>query len=355
MCESFLHVGDSRIENPLTGKVLSPSHRAWTTLLALVSGELKPDDLSSELHELLAADGWLVRRPQTLGLAYNLEYVSLEAHTVCNQGCFFCPVSVARRDDHFMPTEMFNRIVGELQPYRETIKALYLMVYNEPTVDKRFVDQCRTVLDAGLPPAVNTNGSGLTPARVDALMEAGQLRYLQIQLSTLDREQYRKDRGADHLEQVLRNVDYAKDRPVAQDMVICVLGAGDDEHDRCVDDITRRFEGSRFKIERYTVMDRAGKLDSGQRPDHSHLRLAGCENLGSRPLQHLHINPRGQCIFCCQDYDNEYVVGDLTKDSIEDVLTSPRMAQLRRWAYGLEESPHDFMCRKCVFALTRPS
>jgi hypothetical protein len=26
------------------------------------------------------------------------------------------------------------------------------------------------------------------------------------------------------------------------------------------------------------------------------------------------------------------------------------IAKLRRWVYGLEEAPADFMCRDCVFA-----
>jgi hypothetical protein len=29
------------------------------------------------------------------------------------------------------------------------------------------------------------------------------------------------------------------------------------------------------------------------------------------------------------------------------------MALLRRWVYGMEEAPPDFMCRNCIYALTR--
>ena len=43
-----------------------------------------------------------------------------------------------------------------------------------------------------------------------------------IRLSTLDRGRYQRDRGGDHLELVLRNLDHAKDKPVAQDMDIVV-------------------------------------------------------------------------------------------------------------------------------------
>jgi hypothetical protein len=57
-------------------------------------------------------------------------------------------------------------------------------------------------------------------------------------------------------------------------------------------------------------------------------------------------------VLCCEDYDEKYVVGDLTQETVAQVLTGDALAILRRWAYGLEDAPADFMCRKCVFART---
>jgi hypothetical protein len=60
-------------------------------------------------------------------------------------------------------------------------------------------------------------------------------------------------------------------------------------------------------------------------------------------------------VLCCEDYDEKYVVGDLTEESVVDVLTGPKLALMRRWAYGIEDAPRDFICRGCTFALTRSS
>jgi len=100
-------------------------------------------------------------------------------------------------------------------------------------------------------------------------------------------------------------------------------------------------------------MDRAGLMQIGARPPRPHARLCGCENVGSRPLQHLHINPRGQCILCCQDYNETVVVGDLTRQSVLEVLTGPEMQRARRDVYGITEASASFICRNCKFALTR--
>jgi Radical SAM superfamily/Iron-sulfur cluster-binding domain len=352
----FLHVDEAAVYDPLTDRTLRPGEPGYADLRTLLAGtEMPVSALPPDARALLARGGWLLPAGEDPAQRFLLKYVSLEAHTVCNQSCFFCPVSIAPREDYFMPTELYERIVGELAQFRQSIEAVIMINYNEPTVDRRFLDQVRTIKAAGLGPAVLTNGSGLTPDRIDVLVGMGGLRFLSINISTMDRERYKRDRGGDHLPVVLRNLDYAKDRPVADEMDMVVLGTGDDAHRRDFDEITRHFAGSRFNVKYFEVMDRAGYLQIGLKPTGPNRRLCGCDNVGSRPLQHLHITPRGQCVLCCEDYDEKYVVGDLTKESVLDVLTGPELGRMRRWIYGLEEAPADFMCRNCIFARTRPS
>ena len=339
----FLHIDEERIYNPLTDRALTPVDHEYASIRRVLAG--------GNGESALLDGGWLVRGD--VSTSYRLKIVSLETLTTCNQKCYFCPVSIAPRADYAMPTELFERIVNELTGYRETLESVFLQSYNEPTLDRRFLDQCRTLFAAGLPVAVLSNGSGLTPAKVDALIADGPLRYLCINLSTLDRERYLRDRGADHLEAVLRNLEYAKSRPVAEQMNIVVLGTGNDVHQSDFEAVREHFAGSRFQVEKHIVMDRAGWLDVGLKASTQDRQLAGCDNVGSRPLQHLHITPYGKCVLCCEDYDERYVVGDVTSSSIREVLEGPELAKMRRWVYGLEEAPADFMCRNCVFARTR--
>jgi pyruvate-formate lyase-activating enzyme len=336
----FLHVDADRIYNPLTDRSVAAGEPEFARLRDFIEGGA-PD-------VALERDGWIVRHDVTHD--YHLKIVSLETMTACNQKCYFCPVSIAPRADYTMPTEFFEQVVNQLTDYRTTIESVFLQSYNEPTLDRRFVDQCRTLFAADLPVAVLSNGTGLTPARVDALVEAGPLHYICVNLSTLDHERYRGDRGEDHLDLVLRNLDYAAHRVLAASMAIVVLGVGDDEHQKDFEAIRDRFAGTRFDVQPHVVMDRAGWLDVGLKPPARKRTLAGCNNVGSRPLQHLHITPRGQCVLCCEDYDEKYVVGDLTQNTIDEILRGDEIAKLRRWVYGLEEAPEDFICRNCVFA-----
>ena len=346
----MLHVDDGRIYQPLTDRALEPGDADYALLRRLAAGEVAEDELAAGDRQRLADASWLLAPEEDPSTRFRLKYVSLEAHTVCNQACYFCPVSVDPREDYFMPTELYERIVGELAAYRDTIEAVFMISYNEPTLDRRFVDQVRTIKQAGLPPAVLTNGSGLTPKRVDRLVEMGGLRFLSINLSTPDRERYEATRGGDHLEVVLRNLAYAKDLPVAEKMDIVVLGTGDEIHRRDFAELQEMFAGSRFNVKLFEVMDRAGYLQIGARVAEDPRSLCGCDNMGPRPIQHLHITPRGSCVLCCEDYDENYVVGDLTGQSVEQVLTGPALALYRRWIYNLEPAPADFICNRCIFA-----
>ncbi|HKI02426.1 MAG TPA: radical SAM protein [Thermoanaerobaculia bacterium] len=352
----FLHLGEDRVYNPLTDRLLLRGEPGYDGLMSVLTQGFPLDLLPAGDRARLAGQGWLMPAETEPAREFLLKHVSLEAHTVCNQACYFCPVAIAPREDYFMPTELYERILGELSAWRDTIEGVFMINYNEPTADKRFVDQVRAIKAAGLPPAVLTNGTGLTPKRIDALVGMGGLRFLSINLSTLDRERYRNERGGDHLESVLRNLDYAKDKPLAPQMDMAVLGTGNDDHKRDFEEISKRFAGSRFDVKYYEVMDRAGYLQIGHRPAAGgNRRLCGCDNVGSRPLQHIHITPQGKCVLCCEDYDAKYVVGDLTRQSVQEVLTGPAMATMRRWVYGMEESPKDFICHGCTFALTRPA
>jgi hypothetical protein len=337
----FLHIDADRIYDPTTGRTLVPGDAAYEGFRRF--------EADGTADPVLEHEGWVVGEGIDLSRRHHLRIVSLETMTTCNQKCYFCPVSIAPREDETMTDELFARIVDELRHF-PSLESVFLQSYNEPTLDRRFLDHCRMLHAAGLPIAVLSNGSGFTPAKTDALIAEAPLRFLCINLSTLDRERYQKDRGEDHLAVVLRNVDYMKDKPLAELMKIVVLGTGDDVHARDFESIRDRYAGSRLVVEQHVVMDRAGWLDIGLKAAERNQPLRGCDNVGSRPLEHLHITPRGRCVLCCEDYDEKYVVGDLRESSILGVLEGDEIAKLRRWVYGLEESPEDFMCRDCVFA-----
>ena len=347
----WIHVEPERLYLPLENRVLVPEVSDYAALRRLAEDRSVLDSLGGDERRWLA-EGWLEPVSADRSHEHRLRWVSLETSASCTQGCYFCPVGHAPRPAGLMPTELFGSIVRQLEAHRGTIEAVGLSNYNEPTADRRFVDQVALLHERRLPPAVLSNASTFTPDKVDAVIELGGLVYLGVNLSTLNRERYRRDRGKDHLPMVLEHLDYMKDKPLAETMALVVLGHDDEAHHAEIAGIERRFAGSNFVVRPFDIMDRAGWLDTGLGPARPHGALRGCENMGSRPLEHLHITAAGKVVFCCEDYDEVHTVGDLARQTVDEVLTGDEIARLRRFTYGVDEAPEDFICRNCLFALT---
>jgi len=349
--EPFLHLFQKRMYNPINDRNIFPMDLGYKELRQALLKKRGINSIAEPILQLLIKEGWIIRENNNLSKRFYLKYVSLEAHTVCNQACYFCPVSINPREDYYMPTELYENILSQLSEFKDTIEAIYMINYNEPTVDKRFIEQIQAIKYHGLPPAVNTNATGLTPARVDAIMEMGGLQSLSVNLSTMDKDRYTNERAQDHITIVMRNMDYIKDKQIAEIMDLAVLGKGDELHKKDYEEISEYFSNSYFNVKYYEIMDRAGYLTVGNKPPKAHDNLCGCDNLGSRPLQHIHITPQGKCVLCCEDYDETNVVGDLTKQTVQEVLEGPEIEKIRKWTYGLEKAPDNFICKKCVFAI----
>ncbi len=350
--EPFLNVLADAIYNPLTGVTLGADDPEFGQVRALARGEAQVSTLEAACRQRLLAGGWLLEQPAgSLGRRYRLRIASLEATSHCNQACYFCPVSVSPRDNIVMDMAQYEAIVSQLAAHRDTLEGVFMMAYNEPLLDPHFLQRVRLLKQYGLKPAVNTNGTALTPERVNALMDMGGLAYLSVNLSTLDRQRYARDRGGDHLQQVLANLDYAGKLRLAPQMDIAVLGVDAGLIESDYHSIRRRFEGTYFHVRPFAANDRAGELAQGISASHSSAPLRGCDNFGSRPVEHVHIDAAGQCLLCCQDYSAQHVIGDLTRESLDAILGGERAASYRRQVYGLSPTPADFICRKCNFAI----
>ena len=153
--DPFLQFNGRDIYNPLTGRRISAESHDARLIEDCVRDPGLIDCLSVRDTDNLARDGWIVEDDGALAHRFRLRFVSLESHTICNQACYFCPVSTDPRAQEFMPDDLYGSIVEQLASYKATLVAVFMMSYNEPSLDPRFVDHVRLLRESGLPPAVN--------------------------------------------------------------------------------------------------------------------------------------------------------------------------------------------------------
>ena len=344
----FLHDRGEVVYNPLSGVSLPKGGDAHRALSRIAAGE-DPGAAPAILEHLRAAR-FLIEDVDSEVRRSHLLFVSLETCTSCNHRCPFCPVSVDPREREVMSPELFESIVDQVREVGGPGVVVFLSNYNEPTVDPLFEDRCRVLFSRGLPVSILTNASHFDPARAERLESMGRFRYIGINLPTLDPERYHRLHGTRDLARVLANIDALRARSLSEEAAIVVLGDEDDEHRSDVAAIRERFEPKGWEIKPFKIRSRPASGTFVPEPPPKR-KLKGCELMGSRPFEHLHVTATAKAVLCCQDYYERLTLGDLKTQTVAEVLGGDTMARLRRWTYGVEEAPADFLCRRCEFSL----
>lgn len=344
----YLHDRGTVLYNPLTGESL-PKEGAGYRALSRISKGFASEAEPAVLDHLRAAR-FLIEDLETETRRSHLLYLSLETCTVCNHRCPFCPVSVDPREREIMGQELFESIVDQVVAIAGKSVMVFLSNYNEPTVDPLFEERVAALFARGLPVSILTNASQFGPERAARLQGLGRFRYIGINLPTLDPERYRRLHGTRDLARVLANVDAFPARALSEESAIVVLGDEDEAHRRDIGEIRARFEPLGWEVRPFRIRSRPASGTFVPEPP-AKKTLRGCELMGSRPFEHLHVTATAKAVLCCQDYYEKLTVGDLKRESVAEVLGGDAMARLRRWTYGVEEAPADFLCRRCEFAI----
>ena len=349
MVSPFLHDRGTVLYNPLTGASLPKDGEAYRALeRARAGGQLAA--AAPEVLEHLRAARFLIEDLDREARRTHLLYVSLETCTSCNHRCPFCPVSVEPRDREVMSQELFESIVDQCVDLAGREFVLFLSNYNEPTVDPLFEERCQFLFARRVQTSILTNASHFGPERAERLSQAGTFRYIGINLPTLDPERYEKLHGTRDLARVLANIDAMRPRSLTEEAAIVVLGDEDEPHRRDVEAIRARFEPKGWDVKPFKIRSRPSSGTFVPEPPPKK-KLRGCELMGSRPFEHLHVTATAKAVLCCQDYYERLTVGDLNTQTVAELLGGDAMARLRRWTYGVEKAPDDFLCRRCEFAI----
>jgi len=344
----YLHDRGSVVYNPLTGASIPKNGDEYRALRQIETG--LPGEAAAGALEHLRAARFLIEDLDAETRRSHLLYLSLETCTSCNHRCPFCPVSVDPRERQVMSQELFESIVDQAVAAGGKDVVVFLSNYNEPTIDPLFEERVRALFERRMATSLLTNASHLTPDRAERLEPFGRFRYVGINLPTLDPERYEKLHGTRDLARVLANIDALASDRLSEQSEIVVLGDEDEAHREDTRQVRARFEPRGWTVRPSRIRSRPASGTFVPEPP-AKKRLRGCEQMGSRPFEHLHVTATARAVLCCQDYYEKLVVGDLKTQTVAEILGGDTMARLRRWTYGVEEAPDDYLCRRCEFAL----
>jgi MoaA/NifB/PqqE/SkfB family radical SAM enzyme len=261
--------------------------------------------------------------------------VCVETTNHCNAKCSFCPNNALARDKGAMDQALFEKIIEDCREF--PLEAIEPFMQGDPFVDPDIQARLEHIRRR-LPTTklrLYTNGYGMTPKRIDALMGLG-IDHLYVSVNTLDEAKYQKIMGI-KLERTLRNLAYLTD-PVRRHKVAdnitfrmtrlddTTLQEQDDFLAYCKDKGVRSFVVGLFNYK--------GDIN-GSLP----VPRYGCEH-----VNRLDILASGKVTLCCMDQDGEHSWGDVNTHSVLEVYRGKigrRYRELHRTGRRREIEPCD--------------
>ncbi|MFS8084032.1 MAG: radical SAM/SPASM domain-containing protein [Acidobacteriota bacterium] len=276
---------------------------------------------------------------------------SIETSTTCNHTCQYCPVAEFHVDHQVMDLKLFRHVMDELAGLGRKMKRISYNHYNEPLVDPYLVERIRLSLgyDFFHKILLNTNLSILPKKLPAELKFASDRLEFNINLPTTDPERYRELHGKDHYRRVEENIGRLKEAGFSVKINI--------QDNSLVNDADRAGVAVRFgdsvPVETMESTSRGGLVTAviRQYVKKEDAVLAGC--VQDRPISYVHVGVAGEVFLCCQDFFKKDRLGDLTQQSLREILSSPTVRKYLEYVYAGRESPADFICKRCELAIYR--
>lgn len=334
--------GMTIVTNALLGNAVALPNRVLAGLLATRGQQASGTRMtltSSELNRSVAL-GLIV--PESTGYAaHRLRNLEIEINRHCNYGCVFCPVSRKPHPRQIMAAEVYDRVLQRAIDYG--ITGVSLNHYSEPTLHPQLPLYVEKAAEHGLAITLFTNGSALTPTLSAALAHTPDMRVV-VNVPSVDEAEYAATTGGGRLSVVITHLTRAVQEGLDLSVSINCPRADAERVWAAVQTLLRP-HGIRCSV--WPTDDRAGQVTGDRYCTHQRHRgrLNGC----SLCLSELNVSWDGTAFLCAQDYDQAYSYGSLLAMSIEEMVSSYRYRQCRRWIFGLDSPPEEFICRRCAW------
>ena len=262
-------------------------------------------------------------------------HVQVQTIDRCNASCVMCPhsaVTKTGRANH-MEKALYSRILDELGS-AGTVRSFTPMLQNEPLMDRDIAErmrEAREILGAGPELSLVTNGAFLTPERVDKLIDSN-LNTVSVSIDAFHEKTYRSIRKGLDFSKVLENVHSLLKRKHRPRVITRFLKQKSNAGER--EEFTKYWRARGADVLIHSVNNRAGTLDSFNqiKGDSSkgimrpvHCLLNQLFPFCPQPFFALAVKWNGLVILCCHDWGSSIVVGDLSKQSLEEVWNSEVM------------------------------
>ena len=252
--------------------------------------------------------------------------VMIENTNACNSDCTFCPHSRMKRANGFMNKELFEKVVDDC--VKSGIEYVTVYGFGEPLLDKHFVERIKYAKSQGIKRVTtNTNAELLNPDLAKEIIKAG-LDEIYISFDAATAETFKKIRPTLDFNKVENNIkelvrlrnSMAKKKP---EVVLSFVEASENKHE--VKKYIKKWKNIVDNISISEIHNWTGEL-----ADKLDIRVGKFKKDPCRLLwTDMVISWDGRVPKCCNDYENEVILGDVNNQSIAEIWGGEKMKELR--------------------------
>lgn len=307
-----------------------------------------PEALERELQDLARR----INVPALEGALHFPRFFQVETTRLCNARCPFCAIDKWDKSVPMMSDSLWDKIADELIEYRDWIRFVDLQRAGEPLLDVQLYDRVERLKKGGVNYVmIATNASGLNEVNARRLLEAG-IDEVMLSIDSVVKDKYEQLRVGLKYEQVMENIRrYFRLRdeiaPASRVRVraVCVYDEKNAE-DRMEMDAWEEFWGALTQPHDRVYMKRlhswGNQVAVDGAPDMTDTVYHPC----IIPWSTMHITAMGTVALCPHDYDGVARLGDINTQSIKEVWTGMKLAEVRRLHASGERNQINF-CVGC--------
>lgn len=279
--------------------------------------------------------------------------IEIQTTSACNAGCVICPHSEVWDEGlkGNMQEEVFRKILMECKPHQDNLLIIpYLNA--EPFMDKNFINKVR-LINSICPNSrieISTNLSLLNSRRRKEMIG---LNIYELRLSifgfsnTTHKNMMPKLNWSlveKNLNKLVEDEEFRKGiKHISLTMIEHQL-VPSNEYLKAEEFCKKH----NISLNKWGFLDRAGNVKDFSN-DIKNEKVVGCEQ--NRPIERLHVRYDGKVILCCQDWRSSVVIGDIQKQTINEVWNSSEYNDYRLAIYGGENNEAPELCKKCILAV----
>jgi len=299
--------------------------------------------LAAATHRRLLAARTLVRADDIVR-RHNFNSIEIEINRHCNIRCEFCPVATAPKPKGFMTDELYRLTLDRVVEYGA--KEISLTHYGEPTMDPNLIVRISQAAERGLSVRLHTNATLFNEDKVRELARLGNTR-LVVNLPSADKAEYERINKSKLFDRVVQNLTLIHTHGVPTQLSI---NSPRIAADVVVREVNEKFASMFGDSVSWPSDSRAGLVDNAYVQPVSHgSSLNGC----LMQLSQMCVSHEGKAFVCSNDFDQKYVMGDVTRQSIKEIAEGDSFVEYRSQLLGITRPTADFICARCEWTQAR--